>query len=79
MESFLRTIAIVIELIIIMGTIFTFFLGLRLALSDLGLNPRYQPFLRLALTTVWIMVMVFFVSHLILFYPGGGNPLMSSR
>ena len=76
METFFRTIAIVIELIFIMGTIFAFFLGLRLALSDLGLNPKYQTFLKLALTTVWIMVMVFFVSHLILFYPGR-NPLMS--
>ena len=71
METFYRTIAIVIELIFIMGTIFAFFLGLRLALFDLGLNPRYQKFLRLTLTTVWIMVMVFFVSHLILFYPEG--------
>ncbi len=66
-----RTIAIVIELIFIMGTIFAFFLGFRLALSDLGLNPRYQTFLKRALTTVWIMVMIFFLSHLILFYPGG--------
>ncbi len=71
METFFRAIALFIELIMIMGTIFAFFLGLRLALSDLGLSPRYQRFLRLALTTVWIMVMVFFVSHLILFYPGG--------
>jgi len=71
METFYRTIAIVIELIFIMGTIFAFFLGLRLALSDLGLNPRYQKFIRLALTTIWFMVMVFFVSHLILFYPEG--------
>ena len=71
METFLRTIAIVIELTFIMGTIFAFFLGLRLALSDLGVSPKYQKFLRLALTTMWIMVMVFFVSHLILFYPGG--------
>ncbi len=70
-ETSFRTIAIVIELIFIMGTIFAFFLGLRLALSDLGLNPRYQTFLKLALTTVWIMVMIFFLSHLILFYSGG--------
>ncbi len=70
-ETSFRTIAIVIELIFITGTIFAFFLGLRLALSDLGLNPRYQTFLKLALTTVWIMVMIFFLSHLILFYPEG--------
>jgi hypothetical protein len=68
-EASFRTLAIIIELIVIMGTIYGLFLGLRLALSDLGLNPKYQEFIKLALTTVWILVMVFFVSHLILFYP----------
>lgn len=69
METLYRAIAIVIELVFIMGTIFAFFLGLRVGLADLGLHPKYQTFLRAALTTIWIMVMVFFVSHLILFYP----------
>ena len=64
-----RAIAILIELIIIMGTIYALFLGLRLALFDLGLNPKYERFIKSALTTVWILVMVFFISHLILFYP----------
>jgi hypothetical protein len=64
-----RTLAIIIELIAIMGTIYGLFLALRFALSDLGLNPKYQEFIKLALTTVWILVMLFFISHLILFYP----------
>jgi uncharacterized protein YneF (UPF0154 family) len=68
-EASLRTLVIIIELIVIMGTIYGLFLGLRLALSDLGLNPKYQEFIKLALTTMWILVMVFFVSHLVLFYP----------
>ncbi len=68
-EASFRTLVIVIELIVITGTIYGLFLGLRLALSDLGLNPKYQEFIRLALTTMWILVMIFFVSHVILFYP----------
>jgi hypothetical protein len=64
-----RTLAIIIELIAIMGTIYGLFLALRFALSDLGLNPKYREFIKLALTTVWILVMLFFISHLILFYP----------
>ncbi len=69
-ETLYRTIAIAIELVFIGGTIFAFFLGLRLVLADLGLGPKYQRFLSASLTTLWIMVMVFFVSHLILFYQG---------
>ncbi len=68
-EAFLRTLVIIIELIVITGTIYGLFLGLRLALSDLGLNPKYQEFIKFALTTMWILVMIFFVSHVILFYP----------
>jgi hypothetical protein len=69
-----RPLAILIELIIIMGTIYGLFLGLRLVLFDLGLNPKYQTFIKLILNTVWILVLIFFTSHLILFYPNSIPP-----
>ncbi|MBM4324641.1 MAG: hypothetical protein FJ115_13860 [Deltaproteobacteria bacterium] len=66
----LRVVAIAIEVIILMAMIYCFFLGLKLTLSDLGLQPRYDRFLKLVLTTLGIFILTFFIAHLILFYPG---------
>jgi hypothetical protein len=66
----LRMAAIAIEVIILAVMIYSFFLGLRLALSDLGLQPGYERFLKLVLTTLSIFILTFFIAHLILFYPG---------
>ena len=69
LKVFLRVVAIAIEVIILIAMIYCFFLGLRLTLSDLGLQPRYERFLKLVLTTLWIFILTFFIEHLILFYP----------
>ncbi|MBM4349079.1 MAG: hypothetical protein FJ106_04240 [Deltaproteobacteria bacterium] len=66
----LRVAAIAIEVIILTAMIYSFFLGLRLTLSDLGLQPKYEGFLKLVLTTLGIFILTFFIAHLILFYPG---------
>lgn len=65
----LRVAAIVIEVMILTAMIYSFFLGLRLTLSDLGLQPKYERFLKLALTTLGVFILTFFIAHLILFYP----------
>lgn len=66
----LRVAAIAIEVILLTAMIYSFFLGLRLALSDLGLQPKYERFLKWVLTTLSIFILTFFIAHLILFYPG---------
>jgi hypothetical protein len=69
LKMFLRVAAIAIEVIILTAMIYSFFLGLRLALSDLGLQPGFERFLKLVLTTLGVFILTFFIAHLILFYP----------
>ena len=65
----MRAIAIVVEVLILMGVIYCFFLAARLTILDVGFQPKYDRFLRWALRIVGVMVSAFFVAHLTLFYP----------
>jgi hypothetical protein len=65
----LRPIAIVIEVLILMGMIYCVFLAARLTILDVGFQPKYDRFLRWALGIVGAMISAFFIAHLTLFYP----------
>jgi hypothetical protein len=65
----LRATAIVIEVLILMGVIYCFFLAARLTILDVGFQPKYDRFLRWALRIVGAVLSAFFVAHLTLFYP----------
>jgi hypothetical protein len=65
----LRAIAIVIEVLILMGVIYCFFLAARLTMLDVGFNSKYDRFLRWTLRIVGGMISAFFIAHLTLFYP----------
>jgi len=65
----LRAIAIVVEVLILMGVIYCFFLAARLTILDVGFQPKYDRFLRWALRIVGAVLSAFFVAHLTLFYP----------
>jgi Fe-S oxidoreductase/nitrate reductase gamma subunit len=65
----LRAMGIVFEVLILMAVIYSLFLGGRLAVFDLGLKPKYNRFIRWALTTIGVVISAFFVAHLVLFYP----------
>jgi hypothetical protein len=69
MEPFFRPIAIFVELAILMGMIYALFTGGRLVLFDLGLDPKYSPFIKWVLRIVSFLALIFFVAHLITFYP----------
>jgi hypothetical protein len=69
METFFRPIAILVELALLTGILYSLFVGLKLAMADFGLNKKYQPFLRWVLMIVGSLVWVFFAAHLITFYP----------
>ena len=65
----MRPIAIVIEVLILMGMIYCLFLAARLTILDVGFQPKYDRFLRWTLGIVGAMVSAFFIAHLTLFYP----------
>lgn len=65
----LRAIAIVVEVLVLIGMIYCLFLALRLTFLDVGFRPKYDRFLGRALGVVGIAVSAFFIAHLTLFYP----------
>jgi len=65
----LRAIAIVVEVLILMGVTYCFFLAARLTILDVGFQSKYDRFIRWALRIVGAVVSAFFIAHLTLFYP----------
>ena len=65
----MRVIAIITEVLILMGAIYCLFLAARLTILDVGFQPKYDRFLRWALRIVGAVISAFFVAHLTLFYP----------
>jgi len=69
MESSLRPVTIVVEVIILMGVIYSLFLGVKLSALDFGLEEKYQRFIDWVFMIVGCLALVFFVAHLFTFYP----------
>ena len=69
MVTALRTGAIFIEVTILMGIIYAFFVGARLTIFDFGIDHKYQKFINLSLIIIGYLALIFFISHLITFYP----------
>ncbi|MBP1708740.1 MAG: hypothetical protein H6Q40_529 [Deltaproteobacteria bacterium] len=65
----MRAIAIVIEVLILMGVIYCLFMAARLTILDVGFRTKYDRFIRWALGIVGAVLSAFFVAHLTLFYP----------
>ena len=65
----MRVIAIITEVLILMGVIYCLFLAARLTILDVGFQSKYDRFLRWALGIVGAVISAFFVAHLTLFYP----------
>lgn len=70
MEPFFRVAAIIGETAILTAIIFSVFLGIRLVFVDLGLDQKYHQFIKLILMILGFLALIFFISHLIAFYPG---------
>ena len=64
-----RAIAITIEVIILAGVIFSLLQAVRLTIFDLGLGKKYKNMITMFLIVIGIVCVVFFISHLISFYP----------
>ncbi len=69
MESSLRPEAIVVEVIVLMGVITSLFLGVKLSALDFGMGEKYQKFIDWVFVIMGCLALVFFVAHLVAFYP----------
>ena len=69
MDIFLRTIAIIIEVIILAVIAYAVLNGARLTVFDLGIKTKYDKIIVMALIAVGVIFLVFFVAHLTTFYP----------
>ena len=69
MDVLLRIVAIIIEVLVLAVVAFAVLKGVRLAVFDLGIGPKYSRMVTLALLAVGFIVLIFFVAHLTTFYP----------
>ncbi|MFC2005296.1 hypothetical protein ACFLUY_03630 [Chloroflexota bacterium] len=70
MDILVRTIAIIIEVLLLSAIAYSILNGIRLMVFDLGLGTRYSKVMAVMLTAVGVLIVVFFVAHLTTFYPG---------
>ena len=69
MDIFLRAIAIFLEVILLGVIAYAVLNGVRLSVFDLGVRPKYNRAVTMALIAVGVILLVFFIAHLITFYP----------
>ena len=69
MDIFLRTIAIIIEVLILAVIAYAVLNGVRLTAFDLGIRPKYSKAIAMVLLAVGFLIVVFFIAHLTAFYP----------
>jgi hypothetical protein len=69
MENLLRLIAIIVEVIILMGVIYSLSLGVKYTALDFGLGEKYKSFIGWVFMIMGCMALVFFIAHLFTFYP----------
>ncbi len=69
MDVLLRVIAIFIEVVLLAVIIYSLLNGVRLTALDLGIKPKYNKAITMALVTAGVLMVVFFIAHLTTFYP----------
>ena len=69
MDLLFRTIAIIIEVVILAALAYAVLNGVRLAALDLGIKSRYNKVIIMALFAAGAILVVFFTAHLTTFYP----------
>jgi len=69
MDILIRTIAIFIEVSILVAIMYCLLTGAWLTIFDLGLGPKYKKVVTMVLVVAGCIVVVFFIAHLTSFYP----------
>jgi hypothetical protein len=69
MDQFLRVAAVLLEVLVLAGMIFSIFWGVKLLLADLGINSKYNKAVFAGLAVFFSVIVFFFIMHLTAFYP----------
>ncbi len=69
MENIFRPIAIVVEVVILMAVVYSLFFAVKFSALDFGLEEKYKKFICWVFMIMGCLALVFFVAHLITFYP----------
>ena len=69
MDILLRTIAIIMEVVILVAIAYSVLNGVRLTAFDLGIGPKYSKAIAMMLLAVGFIIVIFFIAHLTAFYP----------
>jgi hypothetical protein len=69
MGSILRPGVMVVEIIVLMGVVWSLFLGVKLSAFDFGVEEKYKKFLCWVFMIMGCLALVFFIAHLVTFYP----------
>ncbi len=69
MDVVLRTVAILIEVVLLAAIIYSMLNGARLTVFDMGVGPKYNKMVTTALMVIGVIIVVFFIAHLTTFYP----------
>jgi len=69
MTSLLRPVALIVEIIVLMGVIGSLFIGVKLTAFDFGVEEKYKKFLCWVFMIMGCLALVFFIAHLVTFYP----------
>ncbi len=69
MDILIRTVAIIIEVVILAAIAYAVLNGVRLSVFDLGIGPKYSKAIAMVLLAVGFIIVIFFIAHLTAFYP----------
>jgi len=69
MEEFLRVVAILLEVLVLAGIVYSILWGVKLLLVEFGIAEKYNRAIMMALTVVFSLLVLFFIAHLTAFYP----------
>jgi len=69
MAEFLRVVAILLEVLVLAGIVYSMLWGVKLLLTEFGVGQKYSRAIMMALTVVFSLVVLFFIAHLTAFYP----------
>ena len=69
MDILVRTIAIILEVLLLAAITYSVLKGVKLIAFDLGIAPKYSKAITMMLVAVGLLIVVFFISHLTTFYP----------
>ncbi len=69
MDSALRGIAVFLEVLVLTAVLYCILNAVRLAAFDFGIVPKYNRPIVMILTAAGAILVVFFATHLSIFYP----------